>query len=184
MSIDLPQDGYCVAVERSAWWSTVTMCPYFSMGRTHSIFLATSAGLIWLSPSPFSSSTITFKQEYISLAFSLGSISNVLSLFMTIWKRSSRSLLDPSWSAQSSVQSSWAVLWFRTRLNTFLQRLLKMWFLAFAFHFSFSCSIGVRVAFLARGVNLQSRLLGTWHHKLWGMTPSVFSNTESHHHRT
>ena len=84
------------------------MCSYFLMGRIHSIFLATSAGLILLSPSPFSSSTMTFKQEYISLAFSFGSISNVLSLCMTRWKHSSRSLLDPLWSAQSSVHSSWA----------------------------------------------------------------------------
>ena len=132
-----PKMDVGVVVERLPWWSTVTMCPYLSMGRTHSIFLATSTGLIWLSPSPFSSSTITFKWEYILVAFSLGSISNVLSLFMTRWKRSSCSLLDPTWSTKSSIQSSWVVLWFRTQLNTSLQRPLKRWFLAFAFHFSF-----------------------------------------------
>ena len=42
-----------VAVERSPWWSTITICPYLSMGRTLKIFLTISDGCIRVSPSPW-----------------------------------------------------------------------------------------------------------------------------------
>jgi hypothetical protein len=54
------------------------------MGRTLKILLVTSDGLILVRPRALRSSTRTFKGVYISLALSLGSISNELIFFKAI----------------------------------------------------------------------------------------------------
>ena len=109
MSIDLPQYLVGVVVERSTWWSTVTMCPYLSIGRTHN--LLHNIRLCHLSESKFIDfSTSTLKQEYILLALPWGSILKEFNFFITREQCSSYSLLVPSWSKQMSDHRAWPSL--------------------------------------------------------------------------